>query len=361
MKLRFFSDPHMGVVRRANTMVQSRKMLQARIKTMLDHLTVHSHHTNNFCLGDLFDTYRVPEEVLLEAYELMPSMINVLTGNHDVTNDSSAVGSLQLLGEIFKAEKKVTSVPYGKAGFEYMPCTLNTLVMGIPHCTTQEKFEFSLQKAFDHAQQEEYEHKILLLHCNYNRPEGFTSETELNLTESDAETLCTVFDHVLLGHEHNWMIQRFPDASEAKGMVWVVGNVFPTSFSDISDKQSLIFDTEDGSMRQEFHWLKDKHYLEVNWKSLTEANLEEIEFLDLTGKVTSDEIYEVSEVIRSAWKRGPMLLAVRDSTEASTGMFHMEHLSLEELRQESFAAFLDARLPGDLKDIWLEVKNAAAN
>lgn len=350
MKIHFFSDPHMGVERRANTTSSSRKALKQEIISQLKTILGAGHLS--ICLGDLFDTYRVPEETMLEAYWQFQNIYFTLAGNHDVINDRDAVGSLQFFSEALPA--KVVSLPYGTSGF--VPTEIGgAWIYSIPHTTTQALFEESLQAAYDSAQVltengEKDKPRILLLHCNMNRPEEFLSETELNLTVQDAVALSECFDHVLLGHEHNPV--DYPNN------VTVLGNVFPTSFSDISDKRTLIFDTETGEMESEVHWQKDDHYLEVNWKALPDT-LAGIQFLDLTGKVTSDEVFEISETVRLAWKNGPDLLAVRDSTEAE-GMFHVEQASEVGVKSETFGDFITSRLQGsDIAEVFEEVKRAA--
>ena len=57
---------------------------------------------------------------------------------------------------------------------------------------------------------------------------------------------------MLLGHEH---VAR----EDFDGRLQVIGSHFPTSFSDLSDKRHLIFDTDTGSMTSAVHWLASEH------------------------------------------------------------------------------------------------------
>jgi len=351
MKIHFYSDPHLGTNRRANTTVASREKLQDVIHGMLYTLT--QKPGKHVLLGDLFDTYRVPEEVMLQALTCLDGIDLALAGNHDILNDADAVGSMQLMAEIFPGAIKHNA--YNEAKWHFDLYEGGTGIWAIPHCTTQALFEEALQGAMEGAESNTGGTKILLLHCNYNRPPEFMSETELNLSQEDALILMDIFDYVLLGHEHesNTVI-----STKTKGVLEVIGNTFPTSFSDISDKRSLVFDTKTRTMESVTHWTAADHSLEVQWNGLPE-NLDGIQFLNLTGKVASEEIFQMSEVVRTAWAAGDDLLAVRDSTVPEGGSFHVELGSTEEvLRQESFEGFIAARLPTDLKTIFKEVRDA---
>jgi len=178
MKLRIFSDPHIGVNRQANTSTTSRKKIAQRaVDVTLSRLVNREEH--GVCAGDLFDKYRVEPGAMLQAMRILDRCYICMAGNHDTINDRDSIGSLEFLSRIGNTD--ICQAPYGA---EYYDRKLldKTALYFIPHVTAQAMFEQSLETVYAEAQQDKAMHKLLFLHCNYDyAPERLTS-AELNLT-----------------------------------------------------------------------------------------------------------------------------------------------------------------------------------
>lgn len=274
MKIAVFTDPHLGLTRSAHTTTNS----SARLKEALfksARLTVLDAQENGadmiICEGDLFDSYSNPEWVIEQAASLMPDVDLVLAGNHDLRNRKDSVSSLQLLKNFFPT--KIISNVWGETTPAYLDLGKSRLIF-IPHVSTQDDFDTALAEAVTLAQSSS-RWSVLHLHCNIGREALGLADTTLNLTLAKAEQLLLTFHRIFVGHEH---IPR----SLLDGRLIVIGNTHPTGFADISDKQYIIYDTEDTSVT--FSPISEKE--EMFWAGpLSEFNLDsslkEKRFLDL--------------------------------------------------------------------------------
>lgn len=359
MKILFFSDPHLGVDRRANTTVSSRKRLKERIAKAVGSICDMATQTNSslVCLGDFFDTYSNSEEDLLTAFPLFQRLDLCLPGNHDVANDKTKRGSFDMLSEVCQRDEvQAPRIEVDGEGFHItsLGAGADARVWSVPHHANQSRFENTLQNVYEGgAKDSPTQPKILLLHCNYNLPEALSTDTALNLTEEDAEILLEVFDYVLLGHEHT-------PAEYFGGRLKVVGSLFPTSFADISDKRVLSFDTDTGEMESHQVWSAAEGYKEI--PAATLFNLEVVvpptcQFIRVVGKVDMGDVRALGQAMQSKlWKAyDGQLLAVKDAT---TVLRSDKTLMLEGEGAESMSLpdLLERELEGTpMYGLWREV------
>jgi DNA repair exonuclease SbcCD nuclease subunit len=271
MKTLIYSDPHVGLSRVANTTPASAQKLRDASHAHVKHLLtdVKQEGMLAFCLGDLLDQYSNPEAVIEQAMELVKHTDIVLAGNHDISNRKDKVSSLELLHKVYG--DKILIGAYGEPSvFQF---TLeNTLFVFIPHVANQELFETALQEAQALAAASTSPWKVLCIHCNYNLTFDSVQDTSLNLTSTAADLLLADFHFIFSGHEH-------VPVDHHNGRVRIVGNPYPTSFSDISDKLVLIYDSETGEVTSQ-HTLSGERML---WKGRLSEMPENVEakFLDL--------------------------------------------------------------------------------
>ena len=314
MKIRFFSDPHLGVNRRANTTSASRvRIKEQALQTVSDLVTTEE---ETVCVGDFFDTFSNNEEDIVAACAPFSQLKMCLAGNHDVVNDNSKKGSLDVLAEVFPS----VVVPRVAVGEVARPASYSygggaVLIQAVPHHSSQQLFEEALQQAYDLAKASKGSPtKLLLLHCNYNLPEALSTDTALNLTEEDAEVLLEVFDYVLLGHEHT-------PSDHFGGRLLIVGNSFPTSFSDISNKRYLTFDPFNQQMESHPIWRASEGYIEIDatrliWTNEPLLETSDIRFVKIVGAIPMESVKRVAQAIQSKlWKAYPdQILAIKDAT-----------------------------------------------
>lgn len=286
-----WSDPHLGLKRTSHTTPASRVRWAEEIRKQAEHCASHS---PNICLGDLFDTSENEEAVIASAAEVLGNIRYCLSGNHDVPNRDSKLSSFQLLEEL---HPDGYLVPEGVAPWDVLLDACKLTLIG--HHRTQESFEAALDAVKGGH--------VLLLHCNYNS--GFVdNDYTLNLTKEKAKQLLTKYHYVLLGHEH---ISR----TDFDGGLILLGNIFPTSFSDISDKYLWKYDG--ATLTPVVIWAKDQHYLSVDWDDLLSKDIDLVglQFIDITGQAPAEKLPEISRAIQRLWNTAPDILAIRNGVE----------------------------------------------
>jgi len=314
MKLVFSSDYHLGLNRVANTTAQSRIRLRDAISYQAKNVL--SDDGTHICLGDLFDQYSNSESVIIDSLDIYNKLTLILSGNHDLINDQSKRGSLDLLMEsMYEGHTRTVRASYN-TGYHQTKIFKDTVIVSIPHHSSQDKFDIALQQAYE----KDFsviptETKILLMHCNFDMPEVMTNDTALNLTKEDAEVLLEVYDYILLGHIHQ-------PAEYFGGRLKIVGNIMPTGFSDISDKRVLIYDTDAKIMVSKNIWHKSEGYRQIRASCLLNGDAfpdlhTELQFVDVVGKVSPNQVRDLKLAIhKRIWAMGSEhLLAVRDQTE----------------------------------------------
>lgn len=283
MKLAFFSDPHLGLTRAANTAPESAARLRQR-------LTAQAHQAITLgqqagadwavCGGDLFDAYSNSEVVLQQALQLLDRTQLVLAGNHDLRNAKDSLSSLQLLASLLP--KKFILNEWGDTEPTFLDIGNTRLVM-VPHMRSQEDFELALDEAIT-VGRESFKWNLLLLHCNVEMEGRELSSTTLNLSTEQIHKLLLVFHRVMIGHEHN-------PRDLYQGRVQIIGNTYPTGFTDLSDKRILVYDTEAGTVESLPLWTQAGAAWQGKLSELPETMAAEGEFLDLTDDLEPGEAY----------------------------------------------------------------------
>lgn len=295
-----FSDPHIGVDRRANTTPESRGVIKRRVAEAVRNIVASKKQGDLLvCGGDFFDTYSNDEMDILEGYTLMQGVDYVLAGNHDVANSSDKFGSLQFCHELFVANELKSPVMLAEFGVPSVVTAQTDFghLVFVPHAITQDLFVKSLIEAKDAVGKMKGK-KVLVLHCNYCAP--FTNEITLNLTEEMAADLLQVFNLVFIGHEHQ-------PAEHFGGRLVVMGNTFPTAFGDISDKFIYKLD-KNCVVTKEKIWSANTGFASITLEEggISEEVIEKVEGVDLIrvqGKVAPHEMVPAMRAIRDMWKR----------------------------------------------------------
>lgn len=301
MKIRFFTDPHLGCDRKSHTTPASRKRLQ----DALYRAALEATDTNDpvFCLGDLFDKHHNDEIVIAQGGVVARRCAAVLAGNHDMSNRADTLSSLQLLGQ--DDGVRVLDLP----GFSDEYECGEVLLAGVPHCLSQEDFESGLDGVCS-GRFKRAGCSVLILHCNYDNSFAEAKDQSLNLTRERAEGLMKVYDFILIGHEH---VAR----ADFGGRLQVLGNIHPTSFADISSKYWWTLDTEAKTLAPTLCW-GAQNSARVAWDNL-EGDVGGVQFLDITGATPRSERPRLAKAIHGLWQSRPDLLMLRDGTLTEDG------------------------------------------
>lgn len=345
MSIILFTDPHIGVNRANNTTPASRELLREKIlKGVYGILARKNEGDYAICLGDLFDTYSNPESVIRQGMSIVGMTDLTLAGNHDVVADADKVGSLQLITNSYS--HKVVYAQFNEPWAETLLVS-NTVVTAVPHVTTQELFELSINKAMLQASGRMVDMtkpKILCLHCNYDSPHELT-ETSLNLTPEHVEKLLKIFDYIFLGHEHQ-------PRDLFDGRLIILGNVHPTGFADISQKRIAVVD--DGTVVFHPVWDVSTGYDVVDVNTMNIEVADSVQFVRVVGEVASDAIASVSHDIASLWKSNPNLLAVKSEVQVTE--MQKQDTSGAALTAETLPALVERELASDpaMQAMWQE-------
>ena len=240
MKILFSSDFHLGLTRTANHTAESSQRREQASREMLRQVLATSHDLA-VCGGDFFDRFSNPETTIIEAMEYADRFDAILAGNHDHSQRADTKSSLDVIASANLERGAVTREPFfGK-----------NLYL-VPHCLSQELFLAALDYAQQRATRAEPNvPRILVAHCSYDLSFDLSSSS-LNLPRERAAELLTVFDYVLLGHEHT-------PREDFGGRLMVIGSHFPTAFDNLTDKRHLVYDTEARSMDSVVHWRAADH------------------------------------------------------------------------------------------------------
>ena len=307
MKLRFVSDTHLGLQRQSHTTPDSAKRMQACLHSAAMDATEPQEGAIVICAGDLFDKYSNSERVIRQGFDVAKRCHYVLAGNHDCSNRTDTMSSLELVAESLGEEYETVFVTGGCYGQRYPESALYF----VPHQMSQDDFVGELKVAARFAETHaDSDLKILVTHCNYDNPLTEKSESSLNLTREAAEKLLMTFDFIFLGHEHN-------PRMDFDGRLVVLGSLMPTSFSDISDKVVWELDTNGiHRLSSKPVWYKSLGYKDFDWTDI-EPDLFEgydrLQFLNITETAAPSQMPEVAKLIQQCWGNGPYLLMVRNS------------------------------------------------
>lgn len=330
MTIYFWSDPHLGLNRTSHTTPASRKALREALFDQAIWATSipFASHDINICLGDLFDTTENDEATIAHGATVASRCNLVLSGNHDLSNRDGRLSSLQLIGELVEsstvalADKDISHFCLSKP---------EAILVAIPHKRTQQLFEETLRECV--KERVDGRPNVLLLHCNYNS--GFDlDDATLNLSRQVAEDLLQFFDYILIGHEH---ISR----SDFDGRLQILGNIHPTSFSDISDK--YVWSLVDGRLEYQRVWETATKYRVIPWEYLLQSDqsYEGLQFIEVVGTCPAARLPEVSKAVQKLWTQAPDAFMIRNKVIS-------EALEIEEVDHQQKALDVPDKITAEL-------------
>lgn len=333
MKIFFFTDPHIGLHRAANTTMKSRELLREHlydhtfglVNRVAEEQVAKEEHFGIACLGDLFDTYSNEERYLKQGADILKMCDIMLAGNHDMSNREGVIGSMELLEDLGVgsnnqrwAENSIVS--HGDYGI-IRDVPSKTIFFSVPHQMNHGLFEEALISVANFTDfNPEYKDwsRLLLLHCNVGEPHDHDVRPEMTslwLLPEMQKALVERFDYVLVGHEHK-------PQSYHGGKLLVLGNVYPIGFGEIADRFYYDYDTETKQITS--HLLADmkKEYLELEVDAIMGEGIDlEVtqRLVQITGRIKPQDSAEVARGIKRFWKNNPHLFAVRAQIEMDTG------------------------------------------
>lgn len=298
MKLRIFTDPHLGVSRQAHTTRESSKKLAQRLyETALKAKEIKSGQ-RIVIAGDLFDRTYNSEAVILQGMAVAEDCF-VLAGNHDLPNRADVQCSLDVVQQAQNNRVVICEQLDKPRAEEPLPG-----VYMVPHHASQKLFD----EALDFVEQEARQgrgNQVLFVHSNRGFiPEDGASSTLVITDRREAELLKT-FTRIFYGHEH-----RATENLDSRA--FVLGNTHPTSFSDISDKYCYDYDTETDELVRHKLWGVVPGYLRVKLGADLTGQVDGIEFVDVEGQGTRKE---TADYLQLLWEQLPDALAIRSRVE----------------------------------------------
>jgi DNA repair exonuclease SbcCD nuclease subunit len=350
--IKIVTDPHEGLKRASHTTPSSKlrwtEEIHRHLMKQLD--TDHS----VYCLGDLFDKSNNPESVIIKGYEAVGKMKRVVSGNHDLINRADVITSMQLLHDELGLSEVISFSPFGQYTVDIWEEQGWTFFC-IPHASTQTLFEKALQEAYDKAEMNNRDRNVLLLHCNYDIPTDFATDTSLNLTKENAQDLSEKFRVTVLGHEHN-------PKEDLNGSVVVLGSTMPTDFSCMGEKRAMLL-SETGEISYETIW-ESSLQAEIDAKSLLKLEVESLagkRFISVTGNLKQSEVSDFNKALRSLWDNDTILAIkaspnIEGSTlskfEASPRVTNLATTIAEQLKKEK-----DQRLFAMFQEVYKEIRS----
>jgi hypothetical protein len=346
------NDLHLGVQRVGGTTVPSamalREFAHAQHRKLLG-IAAQSGAERVVYNGDLTDVFdidlRDAIEIFVVVREFMDENPDVEVvwgeGNHDLSKDSSKLGTVAFIGRILQGMYP------GRFLLVEQPTQLDDGIYMIPHLANQVMFDAALDAVPDGT-------KYLFLHCNFDNTFAGQQDHSLNLTRDQAKGLRGRGVTVILGHEHQ-------GRDVLGGAVIIVGNQFPTSISDClphgdgqkDGKKYCLLINEDGTTERIETWepeqggTGDGWYGEIDWRELRTAEETGRGFLRVTGTATAAEAADVVKEI--SWFRQRSQSFVVTSAVKVEKPDGMEDLpdSLEDLQQVNVLELLYGMLEPD--------------
>lgn len=301
------SDTHLGVSRVAGTTPESASKLRRYLQDEFAKL-LNLGYDRVIINGDLTDQYDIPLSEALDIYAMLDGYMSesdskeviLACGNHDISKDSSKLGTVQFIGSLLEMKYP------GRFGLVTQPTTVDDFHI-IPHVVNQARFDLALEQVPDC--------KYLFLHCNYASTFAAEADHSLNLSREQGKALTERGITVVLGHEHQ-------GRTAWKGKLIVVGNQFPSSVSDCMShgdgqldgkKHALVID--DRGHRLIETWHTHGSFAEVDWRDLGNWSGREL-FIRVTGKADAEEAADVIKAI-SAFRKGSSAFVVTNAVKVA--------------------------------------------
>ncbi len=305
MKTLVISDLHLGVQRNGGTTIasaaalreyghsQHRKLLRLAPQLGCGRIVVN---------GDLTDVYDIPLIQALQIYEDTDKFLSAYPqlelvwgmGNHDLSKDSSRLGSVAFIGALLQmkhANFKVLKTSASIGADTYL----------IPHVPNQDLFELELARIPEGT-------RFVLLHCNYDNKFACAADHSLDLSREQAKALKARGFKMIFGHEHQ-------GRESLGGSVIIVGNQFPTSIADCLPhgdaqkdgmKRALVIDHVAGTTEYVQTWVPNDDvggYAVIDWRDLREAGFGGPGFIRVEGAALTSEAADVIRAISAFRQR----------------------------------------------------------
>lgn len=311
------NDLHLGVARSAGTTPASAAALKQYLIQQFRDL-LHNSEGRTIINGDLTDQFDIPLGEALDTYQVIDEWLGgssarevvVALGNHDLSKDSSKLGTVQFIGRLLELKYPEQFRLVKK------PVDVGDDIYIIPHLTNQDLFDHALDNVPDGT-------KYLLLHANYDNPFAGQQDHSLNVERSRAKALIDRGVTLIFGHEHQ-------GRTAFAGGVQIVGNQFPSSVSDClthgdgqtdGKKYALRLSTDGLERVQTWRRTGDYGLDEIDWRDLSGLT-ESRKFVRVTGDAEADEAADVIKAIASFRQRSDAFVitnAVKVSQLADTG------------------------------------------
>lgn len=323
------NDTHIGTLRSAGTTPASalalRGFLIEEFGRCLDRID-----EDLVILGDLFDTYSIPMIDLLATYELLVKWLNkghqlyAISGNHDLSTDSSKMSSFQFMCRL------LPQATYVQGG-----ALIADGVYAISHVANQDLFDAELAKV--------PKCKYLLVHANYDNNFAKEADHSLNLSAEQIEKLPV--ETVFFAHEHYYREAR---------KVFVAGNQFPASISDCLHKDMKCMSRLTNKGIERIQTWDASDYCEMRWDDIQPTSARFIRFV---GHAQPEQAAAVADVIARYRRMSEAFIvgnAVKIGTDTSQDEFELQ--SLEEVRAFDVMAALKDYLTEHEWNILKELK-----
>lgn len=329
MKIGFFTDPHIGIEAKANTTVESRARFKQHISVKTQEAVVALRNAGCdqiICLGDLLDTYSNNEATTLQAHMVARACRFVLGGNHDMVNRANTLGTLQLLEKLYDMDENgspctIITNPTPNEPYVYDVDWGDFALAFVPHAFTQELFENSVRLAMEKLKHDKEQLKVLCLHCNVGVP-GYSESRDrsatLFLTDELRDETFTVFDCILVGHEHVSKI-------ESDGNLIVLGNVFPLTFGECAaDRSVWVLDTDERQIAPIRIYDAESQYVSIDVSMLLSIGGASLcqkhapAFIEVMGRIKPDDYPQFAREMQKLWQANPETFFIKNSVELET-------------------------------------------
>lgn len=269
----FINDTHISANRVAGATPASALALKKySLDSFEEFLTTVNEDT--LIAGDLFDTWQASLSDVLRTYQILNAWLlkghrlTVMAANHDLSTDSSKLGSLQFLMALFGSHPNVAFV-IGQGAWvaEGVYC--------VPHVHNQDEFNLQLSRV--------PECEVLVLHANLDSPFVVHSDHSLGVSRAQLDNLPA--KAVYFAHEHH---QR------TLGKAFVGGVQWPTSVSDCLDKKDKFAYRIVGSSFEPIKTWDKSNYAEVDWREPTQSDAQ---FIRIVGHCKPEEAHDMANVV----------------------------------------------------------------
>lgn len=271
------NDTHLDLKRKTGVTKESLLAYEDRQLLIINSLLLSYRGRPVIVLGDLFNSGQASFRALLRIASLLrhhEKPIFLVAGNHDLNKNLEIPSAIDVLSAM------VPNIVLIKDPFELEPgCVI------IPHVPNQEIFDQCIADAVDAGA------STLLAHCNYDNGFALEKDHSLNLSAAQAE----LFEHVILGHEHN--------KRDLPG-VDILGAPLPCNFSEAGCVKGYHLWPGPGHELEFVPVWNPEAALKIDWSNLDEIPVD-VDFVQVTGTALPEEAAVVIQKIEKARKELP--------------------------------------------------------